>query len=802
MAVATFNLNVPQKTAPGEFPITHLRLVVSLESEATGVSPVTFRVTDPEGTMQTAAPLSTGVSSAFLAFAPAPPGTTGFDVVQIVAPANTLPAGDPGRRRYVFTFSLLSDYDPNNNCSNTMPADETWAIAVTAGPQFTSACLISFDLQVPGNECQAIQRPIPLGEDIAEIVGFENQEHSCQEYRPPLDVVLVLDKSGSMNSTPVGAASTKIESLRNAVTDFVTIWNDLRTTEGLPAAGDQIGVSLFDGNANWWSVLGSGLHDFATEEGNILTNVGSIAAGGSTSIGDGLLQADGVLNTVDTMRRRVILLMSDGLQNTDQMVGVNAAETEVFTYPNANPANQTLVPNQANYQIYTVTVGPSAGVNAEVKFGLANATGGFYINSEEDPDQLSPFFLELLQNFVRFNTWQTARLIHDTVTFGTPYQVTIPISTTTQHVSFALRWPERMGFMRLHVTPAGEPQPTTQNGNRTIVMNFDLPTSPAYNYMDEWLVEIELADPSGHTTEIPFNLAVLVDDVALDVDMEVGGQRYAPGDQVQLEARVRQMEQPVTALGTDPRDRLLVRVVKPGVSIGDLLSDSNASTNQPFEGDTVTAANAKLHNELQENPQALVRDDTDTVTLSHVGEGVYRGSYQAQEVGHYNFVFGLEGNSGGSGFFSRMQIKTIHVRPLPDPDATEFQTQIQTGDGNRLIIQMTPRTAFNSRLGPGLKSQFWFTTPNTQPVGVRDNLDGTYSAVIPFSGPRPPRVAAHFIDLPMVIDEDVRPQNLPVPLDDSTVFNPTVGPGDEAQGCLYMIIQLIRRITDIFSGNS
>jgi len=796
MSVPSFDINVFQKP----FPVTRLKLVVSLESEATAGAPVIFQITDPVGTARSTPAMSTGFgSSGLLDFNPAPPGAVDFDGVEVFAPDGGLAAGDPALRRYVFIFSLLSDYNPGNNCNSTMAGNETWQVAVTSGPEFTSACPISFDSQVFGAECGVDLRVVPLTEAVAEIDTFGEQGHSCEEYRPPLDVVLVLDKSGSMGGSTTGAGGTKIVALRNALTDFVTIWADLRTTEPSYSppliTTDNIGVALFEGNADWWATIGFGLHNFDATQATILANVNTITHGGSTSIGDGLLLADGVLNAADPTRRRVILLMSDGMQNTDDMVGVTADETQVYTYQKATPGVTTTVPHQANYQIYTVTVGPSAGVSAEVKYGLANATNGFYINTEDDADQLSPFFLELLQNFIRFNTWQTARLIHDTVTIGKPYQVSIPISTTTQHVSFALRWPDGMGFMRMHVTPSGESQPVVESGNRTIVMNFDVPTSQAYTYLDEWLVVIELADPSGHISQIPFDLVVLVDDVALDVDMNVAPQRYAPGDSVQLEARVHLLEQPVTTLGDQSDDKLLVQVVKPGTSIGDLLSTSSASANQPFEGDSITDANAKLYNELQENPSALVRDDSDLITLTHAGDGLYRGTYQVQAAGHYNFLFGIEGQTGGKGRFSRMQIKTIHVRPLPDPNATNFQTEIrQTKDGNRLMINMTPRTVFNNLVGPGWATHFWFTAPNIRPERPRDNLDGTYSASIPFSGPLPPDVAVHFLDIPMFIDESVSGDNLPVPLDDSNVLKPSIAPC----GCLCQIIRFFRWILSLF----
>jgi hypothetical protein len=786
MPVNSFQITVPRKIAAGQLPIMQMKATVSVVSDA----PVSFSISDPRAVpvIRNVGPLAPGSAANLLAFDPVPPGAVDLDALTVTTPAAALPAGDPLRRRYVFFFELNSDFNAGAACATTMAADETWTLQVTAGPQISSVCLQSFDRNIAGQQCTGNVRPVPLTEPVATVVGVPGPNLGCLDFRPGLDVVLVLDQSGSMSGSTLGTApQPKIQALHDAVSDFVTIWNGLRTSEGVLAPTDHIGVALFNHNAGWWVAIPAGLNDFAAQQATILANVNSIAAGGATSIGDGLLLADSVLNVLDNTRRRVILLMSNGMQNTDQMVGVLGGN--VVTYPLANPANTTNLPNQANYQIYSVTVGTSAAVSAQINQDVAIATQGFYINSEDDADLLSPFFLELLQNFIKFNSWEVYRLVHDTVSAKAPYSTNLPVTTTTQHLAINLRWVQPRTRLRLRVTPPGEP-PTEQVGSGNIVLYFDVPTSAAYDYNGDWQLAVEIAgdgDGGGDGGDVvptapslgtvAFDLVVLGEDATLTTDMTIVAQDYVPGSPIQFEARPVEFGRPLTRLGSGPDERLVVQVVRPGIGIGDLLSDSTASTRPPFAGDATTPADARLYNQLQANPQSLLRDSGDLVTLVDDGTGVYRGSYPAQAPGHYNFLFGLTGRTRNAGDFSRQQLKTVYVRPAPAAATTNVQTSLQTvGGGNQMVITMTPKTQRGDRLGPGWGNYFWFTAPGRTPFKAQDNLDGSYTARLLYNSLLPPSVTVHFLPVSMIIGDTVTADKLPVPLDSGNVLVPFVNP--------------------------
>jgi hypothetical protein len=606
-----------------------------------------------------------------------------------------------------------------------------------------------------------------------------------------------------------------MDALHTAATNFVNMWGSLPPATG-SAGPDSIGVVVFDTSSPLSPLVPLTDVTNPANRTSVISAVNAVMPGGSTSIGAGLQRADAMLAPV-AGRRKVALLMSDGQQNTDPWVDASTGLVATFCLFDPVPClggigivPTSKVPLTNQPRIYTVTLGPT--VSAAINQDIAIKSKGFYLNTEEPggANLLSPFFLELLQNFLRFNSYETVRMISET----TSYSAKIPISTTSLNAAFSLMWPSRLGPLRLTITPPGGAQPIVQEnalGFISVVQSLPLPAP--FDPTGDWKVQVEAVNPGAPTAlaktgtqgSIPFDLHLMTDDTGIKTDLAIVPGDYKPGSEIKLRAKLTRFGLPILGLGSHPGDRIEVELIRPGESIGDMLSDSTASAvpSCPPSGpcDRQSPAEAKLANTLAQDPSKLKRVKAPSVALyddgkpEHgddvAGDGIYNALYTADMPGHYNFLFAAESTDPNTVRFSRQQLRTAYVRAVPDSDKTKttFQTSIQpcllrtapvAGPGtttntsgsacNTLVITMKPRTKFGNRMGPGWANYFWFTSPgvaSANAIRATDNpkLDGTYTATLNFTGNKPPDVFLHFEDVIAVIGDSVTQDQLPQKLD-------------------------------------
>jgi hypothetical protein len=814
--VANFTIQVPVRTpGPGTDGIPNTNddvLPISKMDVRTTVNTtgnIAFQISNPHGQtlrFPEVGTITIGGQPATRSFNPVGSSPIG-DTVVVTPPPGGLAGDDPARFVYTISISTNSDYDANS-CNAFIAAPENWVIAIEPGAGGTDriggTCVFAFDKAFPGFSCQ-VAHPILAsgGGPLPTLPGFPSGSvQTCATARPALDAILVLDRSGSMDSPALGSnPRKKIEALRQAVKDFVNVWTGLRATEASPPA-DRIGLVFFDSAILWasqmgitaWNGLTQGVDELDKVVGGspvkdlIVNNIDQVAPGGSTAMGGGILAADGKFGAGTGTNRKVVLLMSNGMQNVNPRIGIDPGNAQqLVTFNSSNPSSLTAVPNQANYQAYSVTVGTSTAVSAAINQAIATARGGFYVNSEDNPDQVRPFFLELLQNFLHFNSYEVVRMVSGTVT-QTPFTTSFPLSSTTRVAAITLQFPAGRTALRLRVTPPGAPQAFEQISKTGFaVIRVDLPLNPVTNPNNDWQVEVLPLVVEAAAAPVPVDVTVVVDDLAIDSRMTIAGADFVPGQQVQLRASITALGDAVTGVGT-----AVVQLIRPGMSIGDLLSNNAASPTQP-PGDQGTNADGKLFALLQSNP-ALLQRVADTLTLLDNGnaangderanDGIYSAVFVPQEPGHYNFLFGVEGASPAAKF-SRQQLKTLNVRTEPNAANTEFTTSTQD---NQLVIVATPRTFSKSKMGPGFANHIWFTAPGMQPVKPVDNLDGTYTARLPTTaGP----ATMHFVDVLLPLTDEVTAATLPGGgLGSGTVVVPEV-PGTTAQSRLLLWLLLL-----------
>lgn len=166
---------------------------------------------------------------------------------------------------------------------------------------------------------------------------------------------LVLDRSGSM-SEDAGMGTTKHNLLQGAAKIFVDVMLE----------GDAVGVVRFNENAQVLQPVvplgAGGLSDLNRNNTKDIINGAGLNPSGATSIGDGIFEGRGILNsTVDPFDVKSLVVLTDGVENSPRMISQVAAEINEFTYAvglgkpqNISvPALQNISGNNGGYLLIT-----------------------------------------------------------------------------------------------------------------------------------------------------------------------------------------------------------------------------------------------------------------------------------------------------------------------------------------------------------------------------------------------------------------------------------------------------------------
>ncbi|HEX3184343.1 MAG TPA: vWA domain-containing protein, partial [Pyrinomonadaceae bacterium] len=392
--ISNFSIQIPHKSVAPQMEIFTLKITVTVTA-----TPVTFTLNDGTETLSTGSLAAGCTSSSTVFFA----STDKFKVFC------------EGGSKFTIVLDLLSNLGATCLTTNPTGASETWTVSAT-GAMFDRVCVQSLDKNNGVGGCLGPLRTVPLSEPIAKVlVGGVEASSSLQGCRPPIDAVLVLDRSGSMGSSVTSTdATSKMVRLHQSVRDFMDEWSLLRSNEtsmsahpSIAAVPDRVGVVLFDSTspAVWLhdvvaASTVTGLMPFSDAiRDDIRNNITSVAPNSATSIGSGLRVADGAFTLTGGGQRKVIVLMSDGMENTPPTTSVAGGVVSTVSGGTTTPLSNLGPPTTEALRIYTLTVGNGSGiVDAGINQAIANATGGVMKNTETDATALRSFYLEVLQN--------------------------------------------------------------------------------------------------------------------------------------------------------------------------------------------------------------------------------------------------------------------------------------------------------------------------------------------------------------------------------------------------------------------
>lgn len=229
--------------------------------------------------------------------------------------------------------------------------------------------------------------------------------------RQPVDTILALDRSNTMNDLPpLGGQDPKIAILKDAVGVFLDVWE----THAVP--GDRVGVVDFSDTVRQYSQPSTGAHlvPVATDTSAVHSYVDSLVADGWTCMGGAVAES---LDALAASGRRHIILFSDGMQNYNPvLVDVNVLQIQILRVDPANVGEYKLITgiygdsgvpgkpgqNLADFgtHIHTIGVGLEGQPWSELMSSVAWQTDALYFQTPAPAADLQNFFInDLLESF-------------------------------------------------------------------------------------------------------------------------------------------------------------------------------------------------------------------------------------------------------------------------------------------------------------------------------------------------------------------------------------------------------------------
>ena len=505
---------------------------------------------------------------------------------------------------------------------------------------------------------------------------------------PPkdVDVMMVFDRSGSMSLAGLSGMS-KLQEAQQAASLFV----DLLDT----GPSHQMGLVSFSGAPSLDYMLQSVTNNSKNDligppHPGIIEN---ISAGGSTSIGGGLQDAQTEFPAPDPDNNTsVILLMTDGLQNTA-------------------PSIQTVEPQLAGTRICAIGFGTEANLNGPILTQLAHDHGGVYTRAGEGLE-LKKFFVlcfgNIFENAISMDPFYT--LPREAERFDPiPFRV-----CGASLVTAVLGWEHREAELRLElVTPSGvvvdpnAPEVVASSGATWAYLKVRLPYQGDRN--GEWSMLVSRSSPTGRLTEERFFVTSLAEGSARLTPLTP--ERLYTGDVLNPRVWLRD------ASGGRIHDATVeVEITRPEAATGNILTESGLGEPRTIDGDALTARTSTLVRLEEQAAGELIPTITETYNLfddaehndgSMEEDGIYgnpledltlfEGTYTFRAIAKYE-----DEKAGCVG--TRETTWSIHIVPGIDAENTTWSLTVvgPLRDGRELVrVTFVPADGMGNHVGPG-----------------------------------------------------------------------------------------------------
>jgi len=504
----------------------------------------------------------------------------------------------------------------------------------------------------------------------------------------PVSFELVLDRSGSMS---VGG---KMGALKNAVHLFADLV--------IPGQGYAMGSVEFD---DAFSVLTALAPYDTAQQSAIKTGVDTLTPRNFTSIGGGLQLAQSQIGT-SSLGRKVIIVFTDGLENTSPMI--TDVEPGILA---------------AGIEVYAVGLGQPQYISAAALSALAASSNGKYFQTE-DTLILRKLFVEVLADAFRQNL-----AADPIITLNQKQTIDVPVDITTceRRITFVLNWENPASAIRMEIiAPDGTViTPNAVFSNQLVRYGY----RPGYQFyqiafppidpgsgltigparLGRWLMRITPTGLVG-TTERCVTSVMVESDLTMEMSIKTTNVRKP----VLVVANLLQRGEPIT----DAKVNLIIHVPM----------QSLAQVQTPKIIQKALQADRKP---IDINERPLIKTRIVKHELKPKKKGIFASKLVAPEIdGIYQYTVQVRGQGCG-GTFERYTSRSLYIGRKEDRRRTETKV-IPMGDVGA-IVTVIPRDSRGVCLGSGRISSIQAAVKGGAILGVTDNLDGSYSVRVAWS---------------------------------------------------------------------
>ncbi|MHC4414380.1 MAG: vWA domain-containing protein [Planctomycetota bacterium] len=571
--------------------------------------------------------------------------------------------------------------------------------------------------------------------------------------RGPVDIILALDVSSSMNSAVPGGSFglTKIELLRQAVEIFLRTWS-IHAIDG-----DRIGVVYFSTDTS--SVPGTPpiLMDMTSSAvvDDIISDVNGTAGSGCTALGGAVQVA---FNSFSGTNRRVIIVFSDGMQSTNPFVGEegNPARLKIKDFASGStlpfdaffcdpgtanaPDGATIVPDgmlldDHSVQIHTIGVGVDGVGFEDLIERIADETSALYHFTSAPDENLDIFYTNDLVSSLKTASLEVVRT--DSGTLGSRGMKTlgVPVNQTAISLTLVLSWKGelRSRALGMVVTASNGSSPVpieVREGNFFRIEKYDLDDVGDGN----WSVALN----SATDVSLKYQFSAILDEPCFHYDFSFPRLDYGTGDSILVTASVTESGRPVldkadvwleVTMPTHPIGKLLADWL-PRIEAGRFRLGDVEKGRIEFESRVAAAYRNPEFARLARSRKRQAIQLFDSGSRKHgdavARDGIYSNRLMATRIpGNYELLLRIMAATD-CGRIMRQELNSTLVRIAKfDPNKSRI-TILPLGRSTYSLL-VAPADRFGNVLGPGHGDDVEvFVKGGELEQRVRDRFDGCY----------------------------------------------------------------------------